>query len=61
VPLRLAHRTVALDGPPCMMGIVNVTPDSFYDQGATATTARAVARGLDLAAAGAGIVDVSAG
>jgi len=41
-----------------MMGIVNVTPDSFYDQGATATTARAVARGLDLAAAGAGIVDV---
>ena len=42
--LRLAHRTVALDGPPCMMGIVNVTPDSFSDGG----------RYLDLDAAVAG-------
>jgi dihydropteroate synthase len=41
-----------------MMGIVNVTPDSFYDRGATATTERAVARGLDLHAAGAGVIDV---
>jgi dihydropteroate synthase len=56
--LRLAHRTLALDGPPCMMGIVNVTPDSFYDQGLTATTEAAVARGIELAAAGAGIIDV---
>ena len=56
--LRLAHRSLALDGPPCMMGILNVTPDSFYDQGMTATADRAIARGLELAAAGAGIVDV---
>jgi dihydropteroate synthase len=56
--LRFAHRSRALDGPPCMMGIVNVTPDSFYDKGATATPDRAIARGLELAAAGAGIVDV---
>jgi dihydropteroate synthase len=56
--LRFAHRTLALDGPPCMMGIVNVTPDSFYDRGATAAPDRAIARGLELAAAGAGIVDV---
>ena len=41
-----------------MMGIVNVTPDSFYDKGMTATSDRAIARGLELAAAGAGIVDV---
>jgi dihydropteroate synthase len=41
-----------------MMGILNVTPDSFYDQGMTATADRAIARGLELAAAGAGIVDV---
>ncbi len=56
--LRLAHRSLALDGPPCMMGILNVTPDSFYDRGMTATADRAIARGLELAAAGAGIVDV---
>ncbi len=56
--LRLAYRSLALDGPPCMMGILNVTPDSFYDQGMTATADRAIARGLELAAAGAGIVDV---
>jgi dihydropteroate synthase len=56
--LRLSHRTLALDGPPCMMGIVNVTPDSFYDHGLTAAPAAAVARGIELAAAGAGIVDV---
>jgi dihydropteroate synthase len=41
-----------------MMGILNVTPDSFYDQGMTATADRAIARGLELAEAGAGIVDV---
>jgi dihydropteroate synthase len=56
--LRLAHRSVALDGPPCMMGIVNVTPDSFYDRGATAAPEAAVARGVELVDAGACIVDV---
>jgi dihydropteroate synthase len=56
--LRLAHRHVALGGPPCMMGIVNVTPDSFYDGGATAAPEAAVARGIELVRAGAGIVDV---
>src|SRR5262249_14996621 len=43
---------------PCMMGIVNVTPDSFYDRGATAAPEAAVARGVELVRAGAGIVDV---
>jgi len=58
VSLRFAHRSLALDGPPCMMGIVNVTPDSFYDRGLTAAPDAAVARGLELAEAGAGIIDV---
>jgi len=58
VKLRFAHRSLALDGPPCMMGIVNVTPDSFYDRGSTATSDAAVARGLELAEAGAGVVDI---
>ncbi len=56
--LRLARRSLALDGPPCMMVIVNVTPDSFYDRGLTADPAAAVARGLELVAAGAGMIDV---
>jgi dihydropteroate synthase len=58
VTLRFAHRSLALAGPPCMMGILNVTPDSFYDKGMTATPGRAIARGRELAAAGAGIIDV---
>ena len=56
--LRFANRSLALDGPPRTMGIVNVTPDSFYDKGATATPDRAIARGFELAAAGAGLIDV---
>ena len=41
-----------------VMGVVNVTPDSFSDGGAYATTRDAVDRGLALVADGADIVDV---
>jgi len=40
------------------MGIVNVTPDSFYDGGRFADPARAVEHGLRLAEEGADILDV---
>jgi dihydropteroate synthase len=40
------------------MGVLNVTPDSFFDGGCYDTTERAVAHGLALVAAGADIVDV---
>lgn len=40
------------------MGVLNVTPDSFSDGGRWADTASAVARGLELVADGADIVDV---
>jgi dihydropteroate synthase len=40
------------------MGIVNVTPDSFYDRGLTADPAAAVERGLAMVAAGADLLDV---
>ena len=39
-------------------GIVNVTPDSFYDGGRHADTASAVAHGRMLAAAGADMLDI---
>lgn len=43
---------------PLVMGVVNVTPDSFSEGGAHADVDAAVARGRELAAAGAGVVDV---
>lgn len=43
---------------PVVMGVLNVTPDSFSDGGEHATTERAVAHGRALTAHGADIVDV---
>ena len=43
--------------PPYIMGIVNVTPDSFSDGGLFADPARAVAQGFRLAEEGADILD----
>ena len=43
---------------PLVMGIVNVTPDSFSDGGRYLATDAAVAHGLDLLAEGAAILDV---
>ena len=58
VSLTFASRTLPAGGPPLIMGIVNVTPDSFYDEGVTAEPAAAIERGLALLDAGAAIVDV---
>ncbi|MFP5326024.1 MAG: dihydropteroate synthase, partial [Acidimicrobiia bacterium] len=41
-----------------VMGVLNVTPDSFSDGGRWLDAAAAVAHGADLFAAGAAIVDV---
>jgi len=53
---------LAMDKPaimgPVIMGIVNVTPDSFSDGGAHADPARAIAAGMAMVAAGADIIDV---
>ncbi|MCU1578544.1 MAG: folP [Rhodoglobus sp.] len=43
---------------PLVMGILNVTPDSFSDGGQFAGLEQAVARGLELRAQGADVVDV---
>jgi dihydropteroate synthase len=43
---------------PMLMGILNVTPDSFSDGGKYLDVSVAVARGLELAQAGAEIIDV---
>ena len=44
--------------PPRLMGIVNVTPDSFSDGGLYDTKEAAIVHAAELAAAGAAIVDV---
>lgn len=57
VRLRFAGREVGLVRP-LVMGIVNVTPDSFSDGGRFAAPEAAVAHGLRLAADGADLLDV---
>jgi dihydropteroate synthase len=54
------HRLAGLPSRPrCLvMGVVNVTPDSFSDGGKWLGAEAAIAHGLDLAAQGADIVDV---
>jgi len=56
-PLQLGERVVRLDQPQ-VVGIVNVTPDSFSDGGVNAEAEAAIAAGHDMAAVGAAIVDV---
>jgi dihydropteroate synthase len=59
VTLSLPHgKMLTLGSPIAVMGIVNVTPDSFSDGGAFANLASVVAHGERLAAEGAAILDV---
>lgn len=51
-------KSLALGAGPLLMGIVNVTPDSFSDGGLLGSTDAAVTHGLRLAAEGAAIVDI---
>jgi dihydropteroate synthase len=55
--LDCAGRALKLDRPR-VIGIVNVTPDSFSDGGEHATTAAAIAHGLRLAEEGADALDI---
>jgi dihydropteroate synthase len=55
--LRLGERLIRLDQPQ-VMGIINVTPDSFSDGGRFADAGAAAAAGSDLAVQGAAIIDV---
>ncbi len=53
-----ARRILELGRRTCLMGVLNITPDSFYDGGRYAGTRRAVARALELEAGGADIIDI---
>lgn len=56
--LRLPARTLALGQHTLVMGILNVTPDSFSDGGLYLDANAAVARAIAMKAAGADIIDV---
>lgn len=55
---QLRTRTLAVGQIPLLMGIVNVTPDSFSDGGRFFDAEASVQRGLQLAAEGADLLDV---
>src|SRR5437773_1538359 len=55
---RIRDRVIEFGRRPLVMGIVNVTPDSFSDGGQFPDAAAAVEHGLKLAADGADILDV---
>src|SRR5688572_29494358 len=55
---RLRSRTLEFGKRPLVMGIVNVTPDSFSDGGRFFETERAIDRALELAQNGADLLDI---
>jgi dihydropteroate synthase len=55
---KLRGKTLFVGRIPLLMGVINVTPDSFSDGGQYLDPDKAVKRGLDLAGAGADILDV---
>lgn len=57
---QLARRALALGRRTLVMGIVNITPDSFSDGGQYAAPQQAVARALQLLEEGADILDLGA-
>jgi dihydropteroate synthase len=56
--LRLPARTLALGRRTLVMGVLNVTPDSFSDGGLFLNPGAAVAQAMAMEAAGADIIDV---
>jgi dihydropteroate synthase len=55
---RFAHRSIDFSSRIALMAIINRTPDSFYDSGATFALASAVDAALDAVHAGADWIDI---
>ena len=55
---KIGNRAFDLSKHGLIMGVLNVTPDSFSDGGEFLTAANAIERGLQMAAEGAHIIDV---
>jgi dihydropteroate synthase len=57
-PLRLGGRVLELGRRTLVMGVLNVTPDSFADGGKYLDAARAISHGVAMARAGADLLDI---
>src|ERR1700722_12443060 len=57
---KLKHRDILLGERTALMGVLNVTPDSFSDGGRYSDPDRAFARAVDLEEQGADIIDIGA-
>ncbi len=57
-PYPLCHPALHLEQAPLLMGILNVTPDSFSDGGEYKDVDSAVLSGLEMVARGAALVDI---
>jgi len=57
--LTCREQVVALGQEPVMMGILNVTPDSFSDGGDYLEPSKAILHAMAMVAQGAGIIDAS--
>ena len=55
-----ANSTVELGEKPVIMGILNVTPDSFHDSGKYFNLSDSVSRAYEIQAQGADILDIGA-
>jgi dihydropteroate synthase len=58
--LKLPSRTLLLGGRTLIMGVLNVTPDSFSDGGKFLGVPAALRQALDMEAAGADLIDIGA-
>jgi dihydropteroate synthase len=56
--IRCRKKTLRLDERTHLMGILNVTPDSFSDGGLYMDPHKAISRGIELASQGADIIDI---
>ena len=56
--LRLPSRTLVLGERTLIMGVLNVTPDSFFDGGMYLDAPSAIGRALELERAGADLIDI---
>jgi len=59
--LRVKNQTYCLGRQTWIIGVVNVTPDSFYDGGHHLEHEKAIDHGLGLLAEGADIIDIEIG
>ncbi|GAB1723144.1 MAG: 7,8-dihydropteroate synthase [Nitrospira sp.] len=60
VVLTAGPRTITIESNPLIMGVLNVTPDSFSDGGAYVTIEQAVNHARQMQAQGADIIDIGA-